>query len=381
MKINTRQPKIVIAIDSFKGSLSSLEAARAVEEGILSLLPQAQCDLLPMADGGEGLLEALQQALGLRPQGVPAHDPLMRPLEGSYLWGGRTALVELASVGGLPLLGDNERNPWKTTTYGVGELLADALKRGARRLIVGLGGSATNDGGVGLLQALGVRFLDREGQPLMGGGEILGEIQQINTSRLLPEAREAEWILVCDVDNPLCGPEGASRVYAPQKGATPEMVEALEHGMAHYAERLESHSGVRVAELSGGGAAGGVAAGIVALLGAKIERGFEWISGQLRLEERIASADLVLTGEGRIDEQSLRGKLPFGVAERARRHQKPCVALCGSCSPLIRAEGVGFEAIYVSTPEGMPLEEAMHPEVARANLRNAAARFAADLLT
>lgn len=379
MKIENRSPKIVIAIDSFKGSLSSLEVARAVEAGILSRLPQAQCDLLPIADGGEGVLEALQQSLGLVSQSVSAHDPLMRPIEGLYLRGEQSAMVELASLAGLPLLESDERNPLQTTTYGVGELLADALKRGARRLIVGLGGSATNDGGVGLLQALGVCFLDCEGRILRGGGEILTQIQRIDTSQLLSEAREAEWILICDVDNPLCGPEGASRVYAPQKGATPEMVEALEQGMCHYAERLESLLGVQVAHLPGAGAAGGVAGGMVALLGGKIERGFDWTARQLRLEERIAAADLILTGEGRIDEQSLRGKVPFGVAERARRYRKPCLALCGSCSLSVRAEELGLEAIYVSRPEGMPLAEAMRPEVARANLHHAAARLAEDL--
>lgn len=368
--------KILIAIDSFKGSLNSTEAARAIAEGIRRARPEKEILLHPMADGGEGSLNALADPMGGLFRRCATHDPLLRPREGGYIEApGGIALIESAAIVGLPLLAQEERNPLKTTSYGVGEVIAEALLGGARRLVIALGGSATNDGGMGLLQALGVRFLDENKRELAGGGESLSRIRQIDCSEILPEALKAEWLLATDVDSPLCGPLGASRLFAPQKGADKAMVEQLEQGMVHYAALLEQLCGRSIVALPGSGAAGGMAAAMIALLGAKAESGFELIARLTGLEEQIASADLVITGEGRIDRQTAHGKLPAGVSRMAHRHHVPCIALCGIHHPSPKSDSL-FSAIYPTRPSTLPLEEAMQPDTAKRLLRQTAEQIA-----
>lgn len=376
IKIHLMPHKILIAIDSFKGSLNSMEAARAIAEGILCARPEKEILLHPMADGGEGSLNALAGPMDGLFRRCATHDPLLRPREGGYIEApGGVALIESAAIVGLPLLALEERNPLKTTSYGVGEVIAEALLGGARRLVIALGGSATNDGGMGLLRALGVRFLDENRQEITGGGEALSRIRQIDCSGILPEALKAEWLLATDVDSPLCGPSGASRLFAPQKGADEAMVEQLEQGMKHYATLLEQLCGRSVASLPGSGAAGGMAAAMMALLGAEAESGFDLIARLTGLEERIASADLVITGEGCIDRQTVHGKLPAGVARMAHRHHVACIALCGIHHPSPESDPL-FSAIYPTRPATLPLEEAMQPETAKRLLRQTAKQIA-----
>lgn len=365
--------KIVIACDSFKGSLSSREVAEALAAGIREADPHCEVHSIPLADGGEGTLEALVEGLGGRYVEVEVSDPLGRPIRACYgrVDGGETAVVELARASGLTLLSPEERDPWCATTYGFGELIAHALRSGCRRLVLGIGGSATNDGGVGMLRALGFRFLDAAGSELIGGGEVLEAIEKIDASQCLSELQGVEIRVACDVRNPLCGAQGAAAVYGPQKGADPALVERLDRGLRHFAEVVEQYNGLQMADLPGAGAAGGVGGALVALLGARLERGIEWLLQMLRFESQIEGADLVITGEGCIDRQTLMGKLPMGVLQVARRMKLPCIALAGRvelCKELLES---GFAQICGVTPEGQPLSEAMRPEVARENLRRA----------
>uniref|UniRef100_UPI004056C34C glycerate kinase family protein n=1 Tax=Alistipes sp. TaxID=1872444 RepID=UPI004056C34C len=373
--------RILIAIDSLKGSLSSQEAASAIEEALHAALPATKVRSIAIADGGEGLMATLHRALGGEFISCPTHDPLMRPISASFLLtpDHKTALVESAAASGLTLLSMSERNPLKSSSQGTGELLVAALEKGVKRVILGLGGTATNDAGIGLLRALGVRLYDSSHKELLGAGEALERIVEIDLSGLHPAAREVEWILACDVENPLCGPQGATYTYGPQKGADEGMVERLEAGMCHYARCLEEKQGLAIHALKGGGAAGGIAASMVALLGARMERGFDLVARYSNLKEAIHSADLVITGEGRIDHQTASGKAPQGVARLANEHGVPCIALCGSCAPAVRPCDLGFQAIYPTRPEGMHLEEAMRPTTAKENLRRATLRMVREL--
>lgn len=374
--------RIILAPDSFKGSLSAAEAAQIMAEGLQSRIPDCVIEQIPLADGGEGLLDILQASRSGERIERATLDPLGRPIQRHYLlWAEeRCALVELASASGLPLLRPEERNPLHTSTEGTGLLIADALQRGAREILLGIGGSATHDGGTGILRALGVRLLDAQGEVLSGGGEILEQIATIDCSRLIPEARKAHFTLICDVENPLCGERGAAAVYAPQKGATPAMVEQLERGSRHWARLLHATTGTDVSNLPGAGAAGGVAGGLHALLGAELKRGIEVIFQHLAFEERIRGCDWIITGEGRIDQQSLMGKVPGGVLVAANRQGIPVVALGGSVAPSRELAESGFAALKAATPEGMSLAEALRPEVARENLRRAAIEVAEWIL-
>jgi glycerate kinase len=370
--------RIVVAADSFKGSLSSLEVAEAFACGFHRVFPHCEVEKVAVADGGEGTVEALVQTLGGERVSVMVHDPLMRPIEACYgiVNGGRTAVIEMSAASGLPLLTAQERNPLKTTTYGTGEMIADALGRGCREFLIGIGGSATNDAGVGMLRALGFRFLDAEGAELVGGGEILEHIYSINNSGALPSLRDAKFRVACDVTNPLYGPEGAAYVFAPQKGADEAMVERLDAGLKNFAEVVKRNNGEDIATLSGAGAAGGLGGGFKALLGAHLERGVDMVLEAIRFADIIKECDLVVTGEGRLDSQTMMGKTPSGVLQMAKSQGIPCVAIGGAIEKCKELEQSGFAIMLSVAPENMPLAQAMQREVAMANVERAAEQIA-----
>ncbi len=334
--------RIVVASDSFKGTLTAREVGAAVTRGILKCNPSYQVVNIPMADGGEGTVQSLVDATGGSFVTASVHDPLMRPVEAVYGVLGEsssslsesrgnepTAVIEMAAASGLPLLQAEELNPCITTTYGTGELILHALDQGCRHFVIGLGGSATNDGGMGMLQALGIKFLDVSGTSLPGGGASLQKLDTIDISGLDYRIKECSFHIACDVDNPLCGERGASAVYGPQKGATPEMVKTIDAALAHYAEVVERDFPVSISNTPGSGAAGGLGAAFLGFLHGKFHRGVELIIDTVNLQKIITGADLLITGEGRIDGQTRFGKTPYGVAQVARQEGVPVIALCG----------------------------------------------------
>lgn len=367
--------RVVVAFDSFKGSLSSEEANTAFASGIGDVMPDVDVRCVAISDGGEGFADVVGGEM------VEAHvsDPRGRSVVARYalLEGGATAVVALASASGLTLVVDSERDPLRTTTYGTGELILDAMERGCRRVILGLGGSATCDGGVGVLRALGVRFYDAHDEEFSQTIDILERVEHIDTRDMSPLLRDVELRVAVDVDNPLCGERGAARVYAPQKGATAEEAERLDAALGHFAEVVARHVGADYAAESGMGAAGGVAFGLRALVGVVPESGIDLMLDVVGFDALLEGASLVVTGEGRIDRQTVMGKAPSGVLRAARRMGVRCIAVGGSvawCDELINA---GFDAIYAATPDDMPLEQAMQRDVASANLRAAGARYVA----
>ena len=369
--------KIVVASDSFKGSLTSMQVASAVEQGIRKVYPECEVIKLSVADGGEGTMDALRATLGGRWVNVKVDDPLGRRMNSAYviLNDARTAVIEMSAASGLTLLRPEERNPMKTSTYGTGEMIADALARGCRRFLVGIGGSATNDGGMGMLSALGFRFLDRNGHELPGVGESMSEVEDIDVSQVMPAVREAEFVVACDVDSPFCGPSGAAYVFAPQKGAGPQMVEDLDMGMCNLAEVIRRVKGKDIRDIPGSGAAGGLGGGFIAFLDARLERGIEMVLEAIGFDAVIAGADLVITGEGRVDSQTLTGKTPYGIMKRASDQGIKTVVIGGSVKLDDGDDISEFDAVYPTTPPGMPLEEAMRPETAAENIRTAIAEI------
>ncbi|WP_461369902.1 glycerate kinase [Candidatus Darwinibacter acetoxidans] len=358
--------KIVIAPDSFKGSLSSTEAAQAMARGVQRVLPEAELVLLPLSDGGEGLVESLVTASGGELLEYEVTGPLGSPVTAQMglMGGGRTAVIEMAQASGLVLVPEAERNPLVTTTFGTGELIAKALDLGCDHLIIGIGGSATNDGGMGMAQALGVRFLDEEGELLGSGGGELARLASIDLSRLDPRLEDVRIEVACDVNNPLTGPQGASHVYGPQKGATPEMVEFLDAALARYDRILQRDAGQDVGRVPGAGAAGGLGAGLMALLGGRLVSGIELVLSALDFETKAAGASLVLTGEGKFDAQSAYGKVPMGVARRSRALGVPVVVIAGTVLPsaeILHGEGVSAYFSIINRP--MSLKEAMEGAV------------------
>ncbi len=343
--------KIALAPDSFKESMTALEAAEAMERGIRRVMPEAEVVKVPMADGGEGTVSALVDATGGGIIEATVTDPLGNPVTAHFgiLGDDQTAVIEMAAASGLPLTPPEGRNPMVTTTRGTGELILAALDHGVRQIILGIGGSATVDGGAGMAAALGVRLLDTNGVPVGPGGGELGRIDSIDMSGLDSRLKEVAIYVACDVDNPLCGESGAAAVYGPQKGATPEMVPVLDKNLAHFAALLRRDTGVDVEELPGAGAAGGLGAGLVAFLGGHLRRGIDIVAGTLDLNKRFRGCDLVITGEGRLDGQSVFGKVPIGVARAAKRHGIPVFEIVGSlgdgCEEIL-ARGVdGYFAI------------------------------------
>ena len=363
--------KIVVASDSFKGSLTSLEVAQSVAKAVKEAYPSCEVVEVNVADGGEGTMDALQQTLGGRKVILEVSDPLGRPVDASYviLEDGSTAVLEMSAASGLPLLAPEERNPSKTSTLGTGELIRDALDKGCRKFLVGIGGSATNDAGMGMLHALGYRFMDASGTELAPVGGSMINVASIDMSGRHPALSEAQFIVACDVKAPLYGPDGAAYVFAPQKGADNEMVEALDMGLRHFAEVSAFATGCDSSSLEGSGAAGGLGYAFRQFLGASLERGVEMVLDAIHFDELLNGADLVITGEGRVDSQTLTGKTPYGVARRALRQWIPVVAIGGSVTlDKSQAQLAGFKDVLQVTPVGMPLQEAMKPEVAAENI-------------
>ena len=376
MKINS----IVIAVDSFKGSLSSLEVAEAFEAGFRQHYPTCDIRKVAIGDGGEGTVEALVATLGGEIIEVEVNNPLHRPIKAKYgIINHSTAIIEMATASGLTLLAPDERNPMLTSTYGTGELVADAIRRGCRNFLVAIGGSATNDCGVGMLRALGFRFLDSEGRELQGGGETVAEIATIDDKKALRELRECTFTVACDVENPLYGHQGASYIFAPQKGATAEMVETLDCGLRNFARVVREFNGAEIGEMAGAGAGGGIGGGMVALLGAKMERGIDMVLNTIDFDKVIEGCDLVVTGEGRLDRQTVMGKAPSGVLRVAKAQGIPTIAIGGGVEWCDELHNSDFANIYIVTPEGMPLEEAMQAEVAKESVRKCAQRIAEQL--
>jgi glycerate kinase len=354
--------RFVVAPDSFKGSASAREVAQAIAEGLKAALPDAVCDLVPMADGGEGTVDALVAATGGQIVSVRVTGPLGEPVDAFFgiLGDGETAVIEMAAAAGLHLVPPEKRNPMVTTTYGVGELIRAALDAGCRRLIIGIGGSATNDGGAGMAQALGVRLLDEQGNEIGFGGGILERLARLDLSDFDRRVWDAEILVACDVTNPLTGQNGASAVYGPQKGATPEMVRQLDANLRHYAAVLRRDLGVEVETVAGAGAAGGLGAGLLAFCRAQLRRGVELVIHAVHLPERVQKADLVITGEGCLDFQTGFGKVPHGVAQVAKRYGKPVIALAGQLGEgAERCRQWGIDACFSILSKPMSEGEAM----------------------
>jgi len=326
--------KIVIAPDSFKGSLTAEEVSNAIEQGVREIFPEAEIVKIPMADGGDGTVQCLVTATGGEILRKKVTGPLGDEVLASYgiLGDKRTAVIEMAEASGLTLVPENKRNPLITTTYGTGQLIKAALDRGCRKMIIGIGGSATNDGGAGMVQALGVKLLDREGKEIGFGGGELKKIFQIDTKYLDNRLPETKVLIASDVSNPLCGPKGAARIYGPQKGATPEIIEELDRSLAHFAEVIKRDLHKDIKDIPGSGAAGGLGASLIAFLDAELRPGIEIMIEIVKLEQAIKDADLVITGEGKIDSQTIYGKAPIGVAKIAKKYYIPVIAVAAIIS-------------------------------------------------
>ncbi len=376
--------KIVIAPDSFKESLTALQVGTAIETGIKRILPDARCTIVPLADGGEGTVQSLVDATGGRFIKVNVTGPLGRQIQARYgfIKHTGTAVIEMAAASGLALIRKRYRNPMRTSSYGTGELIADALRRGARRIILGLGGSATNDGGTGMAQALGVRFYDVNQRLIRrtAAGATLAQIERIDMSAVKPLLGKAELVVACDVDNPLYGRRGAAYVFGPQKGATPAMVRTLDKGLHRLADIIRRDLQIDVADVPGAGAAGGLGAGLLAFAGARLQSGIDIVMQATELRQHLKSADLVITAEGRIDAQTVCGKTPAGVARLAAEFALPVVAIGGGLADdarLVFAHGI--HAIEAAVARDMSLPEALGS--ATHNLSNAAERVMCLLMT
>jgi glycerate kinase len=366
--------RILIAPGAFKHSLGAGQAALAIKRGLAQALPDSHFVMLPIADGGNGTLDAWLAQGGTRHKRT-AHDPLMRPIEAEYgiLPDEKTAIIEMAQASGLELLTQQELNPLKATSYGTGELLQDALNQGARRFIIGMGGSATVDAGSGAIQALGVKLLDAAGKEMPYGGAHLTEIATIDSSGLDPRWKECEIIIASDVENPLLGEKGAAAIFGPQKGASEAQVEILEANLAHFAELIVTQHGKDIRDIAGTGAAGGLSAGLIAFIGGKIQSGIDLLLEYNQFEDELKKADFVFTGEGQMDEQTIFGKGPIGVARLAKEYQVPTIALVGGLNvhDSILHEA-GIHAVFSIVDKPMTLETAL--KNAEALLERAAMR-------
>lgn len=372
--------KIVIAPDSYKESLSAAQVADIIEVGMREVFPDAEYVKLPVADGGEGTVDAMVDAFQGRRLGVTVAGPLGEPVQAGYgLSGdGSLAIIEMAAASGLALVPPALRDPRVTSTEGTGELIRAALDAGARQLILGIGGSATNDGGTGMLRALGVRFLDASGAELPPGGAALARLAAIDIGGLDPRLAACTINVACDVNNPLTGENGASAIFGPQKGATPEMIRELDGALHHYAEIIRRQFRRDVEQLPGAGAAGGMGAAMVAFTPARLRPGSEIVMEAVGLDAAVADADLVVTGEGRIDSQTIRGKTPHGVATVAKRHGKPVIGIAGCLTPdvaVVHANGI--DAVFSVLDSACTVEQAL--AAAEGNLRRAARNVAATL--
>lgn len=353
--------KVLIASDSFKGSLSSLEVATAVSAGIYRVLPQAKILSVPMADGGEGTVEALVTATNGKLVNVTVTGPLGTPVNAKFgILPDGTAALEMASASGLTLVPADQRDPRITTTFGTGELIKAALDYGATNIVMGIGGSATNDCGAGMAQALGVRLLDKGRKELGFGGGQLDQLDYIDMSGLDPRLKNVTIQVACDVTNPLCGPTGASAIYGPQKGATPQIVTELDNKLGYFSGKLKEQLQQDVADIPGAGAAGGLGAGLIAFTGAELKSGVEIVLDTINIDSLMQQVDLVITGEGQIDHQSAYGKVPMGVAARAAKYNLPVIAIAGSIgSGTEKLYGLGISSIVTIANGPISLDEAM----------------------
>lgn len=367
--------KVVIAMDSLKGSLTSMEAGTAVAEGICRADEQAEVIVRPLADGGEGTVDALVCGMGGSRQRVTVTGPLGAPVGCVYgmLEQTKTAVIEMAGAAGITLISREDRNPMHTTTYGVGEVIRDAAAKGCRRFIIGIGGSATNDGGIGMLQALGYGFLDKEKRQVPFGAKGLAELHYITDADVIPELAECEFRIACDVTNVLCGENGCSAVYGPQKGATPDMIAQMDEWLGHYAALAGERYPRANARQEGTGAAGGLGFAFLTFTNAVLEPGIKIVLEETQLEGIIKDADIVVTGEGRLDGQTAMGKAPVGVARLAKKHHIPTVAFAGSVAKEAAVcNKNGIDAFFPILRNIVTLEEAMKPENAAANLADTA---------
>lgn len=362
--------KVVIAIDSFKGSVSSLEAGEAAKNGVLDVYPDADVSVMPLADGGEGTVETLVYGLGGEMVNTDVTGPMGEKINCSYGIINGTAVMEMAASSGLPLVPPDRRNPLLATTYGVGDMIKDAVNRGCHDFIIGIGGSATNDGGMGMLQSLGVRFVDENGKETGIGGKYLADIRDVDISGLMPELKECAFNIACDVDNPLCGERGASRVYGPQKGASENDIKFLDSALGNFSKITKKKLGADCAETPGSGAAGGLGYGFMAYLGGELKPGVEIVLDAIGMDKAMEGADFVITGEGRIDSQTAMGKAPAGVAKRAKKAGAIVIGVAGCVTDdayLCNSEGI--DAIFPVIDKAMPLEEAMDRDVTVKNIK------------
>lgn len=363
--------KVVIAIDSLKGSLSSMEAGTAIKDGILAAKPDAEVIVKPLADGGEGTTDALIEGMNGERIDLTVTGPMHTPVDAyyGYLKDTNTAVMEMASAAGITLVPDSEKNPLLATSYGVGEMINDAIQRGCRNFIIGIGGSVTNDGGIGMLKALGVRFLDENGEDAGEGGQALAKVSRIDVSGMNPLLKECHIQVACDVNNPLCGENGSTYVYGPQKGVTEDMKKTLDEAMAHFARVTSETLENDYMNTPGAGAAGGLGYAFLAYTGAALTPGIELILDAVGLEEELSGADVVVTGEGRLDFQTAMGKAPVGVARLAKKYNAKVIAFAGSVTKEATAcNKEGIDAFFPILRSVCTLAEAMDPVAARNNM-------------
>ena len=363
--------KIVISPDSFKGSLSAAEVANAIEDGIKNVFPNCETIKTPIADGGEGTMDILVNALGGEKVKVKVHDPLMRLIEVEYglVNDGKTAVIEMAVASGITLINKQEQDPSATTTYGVGEMIKDALNRGCRSFLIGIGGSATNDAGTGMLKALGYRFLDKSDRETNGTGKALHSICSIDASKVLPKIKEANFIIASDVNNPFSGQNGAAYMYAPQKGATEQMTKELDEGMENFRKLIETEKNIDLNTVAGAGAAGGLGGGFAAFLKTQLKPGIEMMLEAVEFEKQLQNADLVITGEGKIDVQTVMGKAASGILDAASKNNVPVIAIGGSVENVETLNKSRFVSIFSVMPYPMTVEDAMQKDCAERNIR------------
>lgn len=356
--------RLLIAPDSFKESMTALEAAYAIESGFHQVFGnEIECIKIPMADGGEGTTQSLHDALQGRWRMVTVTDPLGRPIQAAYSIAnkGKTAVIEMASASGLGLIARDERNPLKTTTFGTGELVLDALNQGVSHIILGIGGSATNDGGAGFIQALGGRLLDKHGQDLPFGGAALAQLATIDLTRFDPRLKEITFEVACDVDNPLLGESGATMIYGPQKGALAEEIQSLESALVHYNEVIQRDLHQYIAHEPGAGAAGGLGAALLATINVQLRPGIDIVLEMTRFKHHVLNCDLVITGEGKIDAQTIYGKTPIGIAKVAQSYHKPVIAVAGMLGEgYVSVYDYGIETVFSLVPGPISLETALN---------------------
>ena len=363
--------KVVVAIDSLKGSLSSIEAGMAIRDGILAAKPDAEVIVKPLADGGEGTTDALIEGMNGKRIDLTVTGPMHTPVDAyyGYLADSHTAVMEMASAAGITLVPAEEKNPLLATSYGVGEMMNDALQKGCRNFIIGIGGSATNDGGIGMLKALGVRFLDENGEDAGEGGQALAKVEQIDVSGLNPLLKECRIQVACDVNNPLCGENGSTYVYGPQKGVTEDKKKKLDEDMAHFARITSKTLGNDYLDTPGAGAAGGLGFAFLSYIGAALTPGIELILNAVGLEQELSDADVVVTGEGCLDFQTAMGKAPVGVARLAKKYHAKVIAFAGSVTKEASAcNKEGIDAFFPILRSVCTLAEAMDPVNAKANI-------------